>query len=324
MSLPVILVHGGAWYIPESEREEHVAGCRRAALAAWEKLLSGASALDAVELAVRLLEDNPSYDAGRGSYRNKEGRVQLDAIIVDGRTLDFGAVAAVERVSNPISLARLVMERSEHRFVVGQGAEALAASFGMQLCGSEELEGKLDDGQWSPPVPAQSVSWPSVARPGDTVGALALDVDGHLAAATSTGGTPDKWPGRVGDSPLIGCGAYADDTAGAAAATGAGEYLMRIVTSKTAVDFMAGGASAQQAAEAVVARLWERVRGFGGVILIDRNGGVGLAHNTPNLAYAYVVAEGPVVAGTEVSSREIPGRAEGLAAVRGDGSTAGR
>jgi L-asparaginase / beta-aspartyl-peptidase len=136
--------------------------------------------------------------------------------------------------------------------------------------------------------------------------------------ATSTGGTPDKWPGRVGDSPLVGCGAYADDAAGAAAATGSGESLMKIVTSKGAVELMAAGRTAQEAADAIVARLWERVRGYGGVILIDPMGRVGLAHNTPNLAYAYVLPDGTVAAGVEFSPSTAPGRAEGLAAVRDD------
>ncbi len=153
-------------------------------------------------------------------------------------------------------------------------------------------------------------------RLGDTVGAVALDRDGHLAVATSTGGTPDKWPGRVGDSPLVGCGGYADDEAGAAAATGSGEALMRIVTSKTAVDFMAAGQSAQEAADQAIARLWGRVRGYGGVILIDREGRVGLAHNTPNLAHAYIVTGQEMVAGVEAPDGDAPGRAEGLAVLR--------
>ena len=282
---------------------DHIEGCREAAAAGWACLEDGGTALDAVEIAVRLLEDDPLYDAGRGSYLNRAGRVQLDAIVMDGSRLDFGAVAAVERVRHPISLARLVMTGCDHRLVVGSGAEELSVALGMELCDPEELMGQVDPGDWSPP---------GGARPGDTVGAVALDGEGHLAVATSTGGTPDKWPGRVGDSPLVGCGAYADDLAGAAAATGAGESLMRIVTSKTAVDLMAAGQSAQAAAEATLRRLWERVGGYGGVILIDREGRVGLAHNTPNLAYAYVVAGCEMVAGAEVEGIEAPGRAEGL------------
>ncbi len=314
MRRPVIVVHGGAWHIAKAELEANIAGCRAAALTGWERLLSGAGALDAVEAAVRVLEDDPSYDAGRGSYLNRLGQVQLDAIVMDGQTLDFGAVAAVERVRHPISLARLVMAQCAHSFVVGPGAEALAEHLGMELCDPADLMGKQDAGSWAPPLPTE-VSDTVAARPGDTVGAVALDLAGHLAVATSTGGTPDKWPGRVGDSPLVGCGAYADDAAGAAAATGSGESLMRIVTSKTAVDLMAAGHSAQAAADLVLARLWDRVRGYGGVIVIDPAGTIGLAHNTPNLAYAYVTRGGGVVAGAEASPISTPGRAAGLAAV---------
>jgi L-asparaginase / beta-aspartyl-peptidase len=271
-----------------------------------------------VEAAVRVLEDNPCFDAGRGSYFNKDGRVQLDAIVMDGRTLDFGAVASVERVRNPISLARRVLAFREHNFIVGPGAEAFAVASGMSLCDPEELLGTLDTGSWSPSVALEFGALPVALSGGDTVGAVAVDAAGHLAVATSTGGTPGKWPGRVGDSPLVGCGAYADDWAGAAAATGSGESLMKIVTSKGAVDLMAAGHSAQEAADAIIRRLWERVRGYGGVILIDPAGRVGLAHNTPNLAYAYVLSDGTLAAGVEVSPVTTPGRAEGLAAIRDD------
>ncbi|MGC9346958.1 MAG: isoaspartyl peptidase/L-asparaginase family protein [Anaerolineae bacterium] len=301
MNRPVIIVHGGAWYIPPEKREAYVGGCRRAAKAGWARLTSGASALDAVEAAVRILEDDPTYDAGRGSHFNRLNRVQTDAIIMDGETLDFGAVAAVERIRNPISLAREVMVRSEHSFIVGPGAEAFAELVGLALCDPDEMMGTYDTGGWAPPTAEIGL------RPGDTVGAVALDRAGHLAVATSTGGTPDKWPGRVGDSPLVGCGAYADDAAGAAAATGSGEALMRIVTSKAAVDLIAGGLAAQAAAEAVIARLWDRVRGYGGVILIDRAGRVGLAHNTPNLSYAYVTPEAGLKAGVEIAGPGTPG-----------------
>jgi len=315
---PVILVHGGAWYIPDKDIGGFTGGCREAAAAGWEVLQAGGSAVDAVEAAVRILEDNPLYDAGRGSLLTKDGRVQLDAILMDGRSLIFGAVAAVERVRNPISLARMVMERCEHSFVVGRGAEELAAKYGVTFCDPAELMGVPDPGGWAPPsLDSDEVEGDAVQRQrlGDTVGAVAMDVAGHLAVATSTGGTPDKWPGRVGDSPLVGCGAYADDQAGVAAATGSGESLMRIVTSKAAVDLMTEGLSAQQAAEAVIGRLWDRVRGYGGVILIDRDGNVGMAHNTPHLSFAAVSERDGMVSGA-VATPDAPGRAKGLSAIR--------
>jgi beta-aspartyl-peptidase (threonine type) len=306
LNRPVIIVHGGAWYVPDNQRDAYIGGCRQAAAAGWDLLQAGAPALDAVEAAVRILEDDPTYDAGRGSYFNRDGQVELDAIMMDGRALDFGAVAAVQHVRHPISLARMVLERCEHSFVVGPGAEALAASWGVPRCDPADLLGVHDAGGWSPPA--------LPFGPGDTVGAAALDRDGNLVVGTSTGGTPDKWPGRVGDSPLVGCGAYADNLIGAAAATGSGEALMRIVTSKAAVDLMGAGLAAQAAADAVIARLWDRVRGYGGVIMIDKRGSVGLAHNTPNLSFAYVTEEGGMVSGVEAG--DAPGRAEGLAVLR--------
>lgn len=305
LTRPVLIVHGGAWYIPPSEVESHVRGCRQAAKAAWDLLEHGGSALDAVEAAVRCLEDDPAFDAGRGSYLNREGRVQMDAIVMDGRGLSLGAVAAVERVRHPVTLARMVMEQCEHNFVVGLGAEALAETLGLALCDPAEMLGRRDCGMWSPP----HMGW------GDTVGAVAMDAEGHLAVATSTGGTPDKWPGRVGDSPLVGCGAYADDQAGAASATGSGEALMRIVISKAAVDLMCDGMPAQMAAEAVIRRLWTRVRGYGGIILVDAFGRVGLAHNTPHMSYAWVTTDDGLVSGSALDT-DAPGRAEALAAIR--------
>lgn len=295
---PVLVVHGGAWYIPEEERSAAMDGCRRAVAAGWARLVEGASAVDTVEVAVRILEDDPTFDAGRGSYFNRVGDVQMDAIVMDGCTLDFGAVAAVGTVVHPVTLARRVMERSEHRLIVGDGAEALADSYGLSRISPDGLWGREDPGGWLPPKHAQSTP----VRLGDTVGAIAVDSEGNIAVANSTGGTPNKWPGRVGDSPLVGCGVYADNEVGAAAATGSGEDLMRIVISKTACDLMAKGLTAQDAADTVIAKLWGRVRGYGGVILVDRLGRVGLAHNTPHMAYAYRNASSDMVAGLEIES----------------------
>ncbi len=299
---PVIVVHGGAWFIPDRLRSEYAGGCREALLQGWMQLKDGATALKAVETAVRVLEDNPLLDAGRGSYLTRAGHVEMDAIIMDGRTLNLGAVAAVQRIRHPITLARKVMALPEHDFVVGAGAMALAEELDMLLCDEAELLGRFED-------PDEEETWmPPEMRPlGDTVGAVALDMHGNLAVATSTGGTPNKRPGRVGDSPLIGCGAYADNLTGAAAATGWGERLMRILTSKTACDFLARGYNAQQAAEATIRLLKERVAGYGGVILIDPEGNIGVAHNTPDMAYAYVGSGGNVVARTRVSGAPLVG-----------------
>ncbi len=297
---PVLIVHGGAWYLPRRKREAAREGVRRAAAAGRAVLERGGSALDAVEAAVRVMEDDPTFDAGRGSYLNLEGEVEMDAIIMDGRTLDLGAVAAIRRVRHPVTVARLVMERSPHNFFVGAGATAFAARVGIPLCDPAELLGRTgdehpEDERWSPP------EWEAerAAFAVDTVGAVALDAAGHLAVATSTGGMPHKAPGRVGDSPLVGSGAYADDRLGAASATGWGERLMRVVISKTACDFLARGMTAQGAAEAAIALLHERVRGYGGLIVIDREGRIGAAHNTPHMAHAWMHPAGEIVAKVE-------------------------
>ncbi len=284
MNRPVIVVHGGAWYIPPRLHEAYQAGCRRAARVGWAYLMNGGSALDAVEAAVSSLENETTFDAGRGSYFNAADEVEMDAIIMDGRTLTFGAVAAIQHVLNPVRVARLVLERTPHHFMVGQGATAFAREMGL-LADPGVAVGKreLEEEEWTPP--------------GDTVGAVALDLNGNLAVATSTGGTPNKHPGRVGDSPLVGCGAYADNLAGAASATGSGEHLMRVVISKAACDRMAAGMTAQQAVEEAIRLLQNRVNGYGGLIAIDREGRVGLAHNTPNLTYAYRLPDQELVVG---------------------------
>jgi len=296
----VIVVHGGAWFIPETQREAFIAGCRQAALAGWAHLKGGGSALDAVEAAVRVMEDDPTFNAGRGSHLNGSGEVETDAIIMDGATLTLGAVAAVQRVRNPVSLARIVMDRSPHNLIVGAGAQAFAREMGVPLVEPATMMGTPPIVGWAPPADAAAAD--ATAAAADTVGAVALDVRGNLAVAASTGGTAGKWPGRVGDSPLVGCGAYADNAAGAASATGHGEKLMRVVVSKTACDQLAAGRPAQEVAEAVIRLLHGRVGGYGGIILIDPQGRIGLAHNTPNMAYAYILSGQDVVAGAEIKS----------------------
>ncbi len=296
MSPPSLIVHGGAWSIPKTEVEDHVNGCRVAAQAGWDVLTKGGSALDTVEAAVRVLEDDPTYDAGRGSVLNADGDIEMDAIIMDGTTLNTGAVAAIQRVQHPITVARLVMERSEHNLLVGTGAEAFARRMGVPVCPQVNLITERELERWQ--MAQKSGHEPTRKEfTHDTVGAVARDVNGHLAVATSTGGTFNKLPGRVGDSPLIGSGAYADDLCGAASATGWGESLMKIVISKSACDLIANGLTAQEAADAAIKRLADRVNGHGGIIVIDAQGSAGYARNTPGMAYAYVTAEGNIIAG---------------------------
>ncbi len=295
MTTPSLIVHGGAGSIPDAEVPDYIHGCRLAAQTGWEVLQKGGSALDAVEAAVKSLEDDPAFDAGRGSCLNAAGYIEMDAIIMDGATLNNGAIAAVQRVQNPVSLARLVMERSKHTLLMGAGAEAFARLQGVPEWPEENLITRRELEHWQKTQDAgEDLSDVEFAH--DTVGAVARDLNGHLAVATSTGGTAFKLPGRVGDSPIIGSGAYADDFSGAASATGWGESLMKIVISKAACDLIADGHPAQAAADAVIKKLAERVNGLGGIIVIDTQGRVGQAYNTPRLARAWVTPEGQIVA----------------------------
>jgi beta-aspartyl-peptidase (threonine type) len=289
-----MIVHGGAgaWKLKEGKLDQAVAACEEAAAAGQSILREGGSSLDAVEAAVRILEDCPVLDAGRGSYLNRRGEVEMDAIIMDGRTLSLGAVGAVQRVRHPISLARRVLVESGHNFLVAHGAEAFADAIHFPRCDvsellvGEELE-RYRAIQQNPDYDLETM-FTGEGNMG-TVGAVALDAEGNVAAATSTGGTRMKMPGRVGDSPLVGSGAYADNWHGGASATGYGEDLMKVVISKSVCDYVASGLSAELACHVAVQLLTERVDGRGGVIAVDARGRVGHAHNTAAMPVAWAV-----------------------------------
>ncbi|MCP4359066.1 MAG: isoaspartyl peptidase/L-asparaginase [Chloroflexi bacterium] len=280
-----IIVHGGAgnWELGSPRIEKAVAACQEAALAGQQVLLAGRSALDAVETAVRILEDCPALDAGKGSYPNQAGEIEMDALIMDGRTLKLGALASVQRVANPISLARRIMMDTEHAFLVGAGAEQFADTVGFPRCETADLL-----------VTEADYTLAAGGPLGDTVGAVAIDANGNLATATSTGGTTNKMPGRVGDSPLVGAGGYADNLTAAVSATGEGETIMRVLLSKQVCDFVAVGFSAQTACETAVRLLEERTGGEGGLITINRQGQIGFAFNTAAMPYAFAVGDGEV------------------------------
>ena len=283
---PVILVHGGAGNDFDDRLAEFRAGVERAVQAGWEVLHKGGCALDAVEAAVRVLEDDPTYDAGHGSFLNANNEVEMDAMIMDGSRLGYGAVAGIQRVSNPVSVARMVMERTDHSLFVGAGAEQFARSQGVPVCPMEELVAGSSTHLLRP----EDRTFRS-GQAGDTVGAIALDASGRLAVAVSTGGTAGKMPGRVGDSPIIGSGGYADNQSGAAAATGHGEALMKVLFSKTACDLLGSGMNPQQAAGEVL-RLLEQRTGptQGGIILMSPSGEVGSAFNTHHMVHACIRA----------------------------------
>jgi beta-aspartyl-peptidase (threonine type) len=293
---PILLVHGGAWAIPDALRDAHLAGVHRALERGSALLASGASAVDAVEAAVTILEDDETFDSGRGAFLTRDGRVQLDALLMEGSTLRAGGVACVERLRNPIQAARLVLEQSPHVYFVGAGAEAFAFEHGMPLIDNSEL---VIDRERLHLAEAQSkarAGLPDLTFAGtdshDTVGAVALDRDGNLAAGTSTGGTLNKAPGRVGDSSLIGCGCYADNQSAAVSLTGWGEPIMKLVLGKWAADRVSAGDAPEQAAQAAIRYLFHRLGGHGGMILLGPDGRFGIAHNTPAMAWGIADADG--------------------------------
>jgi beta-aspartyl-peptidase (threonine type) len=356
----MLLVHGGAWAIPETERAAHAAGVRRALEAGWAILGRAGAAVDAVEAAVTVLEDDETFDAGRGSFLTSDGRVQLDALLMDGGRMKAGGVACVERIRNPIQAARLVLEKSPHVYFVGAGAEEFAAAHGMKLIENAELvlerererlrgaqeraaagledetfsgesddkerasavvqgtekqgqgtrdkgpeeQGPRDRGDKGQEKQGEKERGKEGKRAGaggigssgleshDTVGAVALDVAGNLAAGTSTGGTLNKTPGRVGDSSLIGCGCYADNLSAAVSLTGWGEPIMKLVLGKWATDRVAAGTVPEIAAKEAISYLYNRLGGHGGIILLGPDGRFGLAHNTPAMAWGLATEAG--------------------------------
>jgi L-asparaginase / beta-aspartyl-peptidase len=313
-----LIVHGGAGAMARDRYDAAREGCREAARVGWEVLRRGGGALDAVQAAITALENNPGFNAGTGAVLTTDGRAQLDAGIMDGETLQAGAVAGVERIKNPIALARRVLE-SPHVLLMGAGAEQFAAASGLALCDPAELI-----------TPAQYERWKRGYRAGDavnvgpagvdigavaesataahngarradgepihsdahkhgTVGAVAVDARGNVAAGASTGGIAAKHPGRIGDTPIVGAGFYAENELGGVSSTGHGEDFIRLLLARRALDAIAMGRSAQAAAIEAIRLLDRRVHGDGGLILLDARGRVGYARNTPSMAHAFII-----------------------------------
>src|ERR1700716_301421 len=286
---PVLVIHGGAWAMPDDMVDAHINGVRNALAAGWRVLKRGGSSLDAVEEAVVIMEDDETFDAGRGSFLNRDGKVQLDALIMDGGTLRAGGVGCVERLRNPVRAARKILSESPHVYFVGEGAERFAAEHGVALCRNEDLiipreVERLHEYQAQTASGGNDLFAPAISH--DTVGAIALDRDGNIAAATSTGGTLNKAPGRLGDSSLIGCGCYANNESAAASTTGWGEPIMKLVLAKWTADRIATGSLPEWAAQESMNYLKERLNGHGGMILLDAFGRFGISHNTPRMAWA--------------------------------------
>src|SRR5436309_933606 len=296
-----IVVHGGARTIerstmtPEKERE-YRAGLERALTAGYEILKQGGSSLDATEAAVRVLEDDPHFNAGKGSVFTSAGTNEMDAAIMDGKTLAAGAVAALKHVKNPISLARLVMEKSGHVMMDGEGAEAFARENGIELVDQKYF---FTQERWEALQKIKAAEKDRTGGAGKavfitdqdrhgTVGAVALDKNGNLAAATSTGGTTNKRPGRVGDTPVIGAGTYANNATCALSATGDGEYFIRASVGNNISALMEyRGRSLKDAAQVALDRV-AKLGGTGGLIAIDREGSIVLPFNTSGMYRGYV------------------------------------
>lgn len=271
----MILVHGGAGDMqPDDDPKPHIDGCLAAARAGHVVLARGGSALDAVIAAVVALEDDPLFNAGTGSTLNADGEVECDASVMTDE-LKAGAVGAVKGIKNPITLARLVMEKTRHVLLVSEGAVRFAQQHGVGLVDPASMITERARKKWS--------------RAG-TVGAVARDVQGRLAAATSTGGTTRKLPGRVGDTPLIGCGTYAAK-AGAASATGIGEAIIKTTLTRWAVDRLDGREDPMEVARQAVAQL-PAAGGDGGIILVDAEGRPGFAFNTRRMSRAWIDPHG--------------------------------
>ena len=288
---PTLVVHGGAWAMPDDTVAAHEGGVRNAMAAGWRVLEKGGSAVDAVEEAIVVMEDDDTFDAGRGSFLTRDGHVQMDALIMDGKTMRAGGVGCVERVRNAIRLARCVMDKSEHVYFVADGAERFAEEHGMKLIDNAELViprevERLKQAQARAAAGKPDATFAGFEFGHDTVGAVAVDQHGNIAAGTSTGGTVNKAPGRVGDSSLIGCGCYADNLSAAISCTGWGEPIMKLVLAKWAADHVQPGKdSAQRAADLAIEMLASRLNGHGGLIVLDAHGSVGIAYNTPRMAW---------------------------------------
>jgi beta-aspartyl-peptidase (threonine type) len=277
-----VLVHGGAGHVPAERRALHTAGCLRAARAAAGILAAGGAALDAVEAAVRALEDDPLFNAGTGACLNEEGCVEHDASIMEGSDLRAGAVCALAGFANPIAVARAALEDGRHVLYAAQGAARFAVARGF----APVEEAALITEAARKALAAAQAGGGATGWAGSTVGAVARDAAGRCAAATSTGGTVNKRVGRVGDSPIIGAGTYADDEAGAASTTGNGEALIRLGVARAVVERMRAGARAEEAARAEVARAQGRLGATGGLIAIDREGRWGIARSTVTMSWA--------------------------------------
>lgn len=276
-----IIVHGGAKTVSEDKVEANQAGCIAAVEAGWAVLRSGGSAREAVEVAIRRLEADPTFNAGLGGTLDRNGLISLDAAMMEGNTLHWGAVAAVQRVRHPICAANQLLDQ-KHVFLVGEGAERFAEEHGCDLCAPDDLVTEEQHQEWKEEVVVKD-------RPA-TVGCVALDAKGVVVAGTSTGGLAGQLHGRVGDSAIVGSGLYANRQGGCST-TGDGESIMTVVLAKTAIDFLSDDCHPDEAAEKAIAYLHQQVAGEAGCILLTPQGQVGWAYNSDHMPIAYMTED---------------------------------
>lgn len=312
----VLVIHGGAGTIvkeqmtPEKEAA-YRKGLQQALAAGNEILKKGGSALDAVEAAVKVMEDNPLFNAGKGAVFTNEGKNEMDAAIMDGSNLKAGSVAGVTTIRNPVTAARAVMEKSEHVMMTGKGAEQFAAGKGCTIVAPSYF---YTEDRWKGLLKARQLdsakarpdhddtSHTLLRQPGNhdykygTVGAVALDARGNLAAATSTGGMTNKKYGRIGDAPIIGAGTYANNSTCAISCTGWGEFFIRLVMAKSVSDRMElANQTLEQASHEMIGKQLGAIGGDGGLIAVDKNGNIAMPFNTKGMYRGYIKANGDTV-----------------------------
>ncbi|CAH2248795.1 isoaspartyl peptidase L-asparaginase-like [Pelobates cultripes] len=290
---PVIVVHGGAWAIPDYLAESSTNGVKGAACCGFSILAQGGSSMHAVEAAVRVLEDDKAFDAGHGAVLNADGNVELDAIIMDGKNLAVGAVSCIKNIANPITFARSVLEKTPHAMLTGEGANAFAEKMNIPRVSTDELVTDHSIKEWEEYQKyTQSVTnLFNSEKVHDTVGAVAIDSDGNVSCATSTGGITNKMVGRVGDSPIIGSGGYADNFVGAVSTTGHGESIMKVTLARLVLLHMEQGKSPRDASDQALDYMKNKVHGRGGLIAVSKTGEWAARFTTQRMAWAGIDGE---------------------------------
>ncbi|KAK9506022.1 hypothetical protein O3M35_008038 [Rhynocoris fuscipes] len=287
---PVLLVHGGAEEVPDRFVQAKLDGVRAAARAGYKVLLETNNVLDAIEAAICVMEDDEAFNAGKGSVLNIDGEVAMDALITEGKSFDAGAVTLVKNISHPISLARMVMEKTPHTFLGGDGVEEFIEKMGIPRVPQSSLITEsalraLENFKKSGGKP-----WVSETEPtgdGGTVGCVAVDCNGHVASGTSTGGTNGKYRGRIGDTPIPGSGGYSDDQIGAVSCTGHGESILKFNLAHRILNSMQKGMSAGNATPIICGEMTRKMGNTGGAITVSNTGEVGIGFTTKRMAWAY-------------------------------------